>query len=181
MNQMSRITQYLLSLVSRGKSERGIASEPFPGNRPEDQIIEKGLLLAVGCLAEAMILQMFLYWTGRLWDFDQYLHDERRRREQEIQDELPESGWVEKTAEDLLRDLMPGASEHAIRIHLNSLVRNGFLLERENPAYPWEHTLQYRVNFIRLQKAMARRGCPLDESVFGRAAQMDIKQSEHSL
>lgn len=178
MNQISRMSRYLLSLVSRGKGGSGIASEPFPGSRPEDQIIEKGLLLAVGCLAEAMILQKFLYRTGRLWEFDQYLFEERSRRE--MQDEPPESGWVEKT-EDLLGDQAPAASEQAIRKHLKSLVRKGFLFERKNPVYPWEHVLQYRVNFIKLKRTMAMRGYPLDESIFGRAAQMNFKQSEHSL
>jgi len=172
------MSQYLLSLVSRCTGGGGVASDLFPGKLQEDQIIEAGLVLAVGCRAEAMTLQRFLYRTGRLWDFDQYLYEERSRRE--MQDEPPESGWVEKT-EDLLGDQAPAASKQAITKHLKSLVRKGFLLERKNPAYPWDHLLQYRVNFVKLQKAMAIRGYQLDEIIFGKAAQMDIEQSEHSL
>jgi hypothetical protein len=172
MNQISRMSRYLLSLVSRGKGGREITSAPSLGNQRVNKIVGEGLLSATGHHAEAMILQRFLYWTGRLWDFDQFMYEERVRREREIQDEPPESGWVGKTEDDLFRDLMPTASERAIRKHLKSLVRKGFLFEREDPEYSWEHTLQYRMNFVKLQRAMARRGYPLDECIFGQVTQM---------
>ena len=41
------------------------------------------------------ILRKFIHWTGRLWDFDQFMHEERAR-ETGVQDDPPESGWVEK-------------------------------------------------------------------------------------
>ena len=172
MNQIARMSRYLFSLVSRGKGGRGITSAPSPGRRRVNQILGEGLVSATGHRAEAMILQRFLYWTGRLWDFDQYMYEERARRKREIQDEPPESGWMEKTADDLHKELVPAASEHAIRKHLKSLVRKGFLFEREDPVSLWEHTRQYRVNFVKLQKAMARRGYPLDECIFGQVTQM---------
>ncbi len=166
MNQISKMSQYLLSLVSRGKNERRIASAPLPGGWRVNQIVGEVLLPATGCHAEAMILQRFLYWTGHLWDFEQFMYEERMRGERDIQDEPPESGWIGKTEDDLHRDLMPAASHHAVRKHLMSLVRKGFLFEREDPVYPWVHALQYRMNFIKLQKAMARRGYPLDGCIF---------------
>ena len=135
--------------------------------RHANRILGEGLEVTIGHHAEAVILRKFIRWTGRLWDFDQFMHEERARGEQEFQDDPPESGWVEKTPDDLLGESIPSLSRHAIRKHLKSLVRKGFLYEREDPVYPWEHALQYRVNLVKLQKALARRGYHLDERDFG--------------
>ncbi len=132
-----------------------------------NRILREGLEVTIGHHAEAVLLRKFIYWTGRLWDFDQFMHEERARGEQEFQDDPPESGWVEKTADDLLSESIPSLSRHAIRKHLKSLVRKGFLYEREDPVYPWEHALQYRVNLVKLRKALARRGYHVDERDFG--------------
>jgi hypothetical protein len=137
-----------------------------PG-RHANRILREGLAVTIGHHAEAAILREFIRWTGRLWDFDQFMHEERARGEQEFQDDPPESGWMEKTADDLLNESIPSLSRHAIRRHLKSLVRKGFLYEREDPVYPWEHALQYRVNLVKLRKALARRGYHLDEHDFG--------------
>lgn len=138
----------------------------LPG-RHANRILREGLEVTIGHHAEAVLLRKFIYWTGRLWDFDQFMHEERARGEQEFQDNPPESGWVEKTADDILGESIPSLSRHAIRKRLKSLVRKGFLYEREDPVYPWEHALQYRVNLVKLRKALARRGYHLDERDFG--------------
>ena len=138
----------------------------LPG-RHANRILREGLEVTIGHHAEAVILRKFIHWTGRLWDFDQFMHEERARGEQEFQDNPPESGWVEKTVDDLLGESIPSLSRHAIRKHLKSLVRKEFLYEREDPVYPWEHALQYRVNLVKLRKALARRGYHLDERDFG--------------
>ncbi|MDI6615427.1 MAG: hypothetical protein QME27_01830 [Syntrophaceae bacterium] len=137
----------------------------LPG-RHANRILREGLEVTIGHHAEAMILRKFIHWTGRLWDFDQFMHEESTRGKQEFQDDPPESGWVEKTADDILSESIPSLSRHAIRKHLKSLVRKEFLYEREDPVYQWEHALQYRVNLIRLRKALARRGYHLDERDF---------------
>ena len=136
-------------------------------SRHANRILREGLEATIGHHAEAVILRKFIHWTGRLWDFDQFIHEERARGEQELQDDPPDSGWVGKTADDLLSESMPSLGRHAIRRHLKSLVRKGFLCEREDPVYPWEHALQYRVNLVKLRKALARRGYHLDECDFG--------------
>ena len=138
----------------------------LPG-RHANRILREGLEVTIGHHAEAVILQKFIHWTGRLWDFDQFMHEESARGKQEFQDDPPESGWVEKTADDILSESIPSLSRHAIRKHLKSLVRKEFLYEREDPVYPWEHALQYRVNLVKLRKALARRGYHLDERDFG--------------
>lgn len=138
----------------------------LPGRRA-NRILREGLEVTIGHHAEAVILRKFLLWTGRLWDFDQFMHEESARGKQEFQDDPPESGWVEKTADDILSESIPSLSRHAIRKHLKSLVQKEFLYEREDPVYPWEHALQYRVNLVKLRKALARRGYHLDERDFG--------------
>ena len=138
----------------------------LPG-RHANRILREGLEVTIGHHAEAVILREFIRWTGRLWDFDQFMHEESARGKQEFQDDPPESGWVEKTADDILSESIPSLSRYAIRRHIKSLVRKGFLYEREDPVYPWEHALQYRVNLVKLRKALARRGYHLDERDFG--------------
>ena len=138
----------------------------LPGRRA-NRILREGLEVTIGHHAEAVILRKFLLWTGRLWDFDQFMHEESARGKQEFQGDPPESGWVEKTADYILSESIPSLSRHAIRKHLKSLVRKEFLYEREDPVYPWEHALQYRVNLVKLRKALARRGYHLDERDFG--------------
>jgi hypothetical protein len=168
MNQTSNMSQpYLRSYVFRGKNRRGTALAPSPESRRMNRILREGLVSATGHHVEAMILQRFLCWTERLWDFDQFMYEERTYGDRDIQGALPESGWVEKTTDDLLKELISPVSRHAIRRGLKSLVRKAFLYAREDPVYPWEHALQYRVNFVKLQKATARRGYILDESGFG--------------
>ena len=158
---------YHHSFAFLGEGGRGTASASSPGRRRVDRILREGLVSATGHHVEAAILRSFLYWTERLWDFDQFMYEESMSGECNIQGESPESGWVEKTAGDLLKELIPPASRHAIRRHLKSLVRKGFLYERKDPVYPWERTIQYRVNLVRLQKALARRGYFLEGGVFG--------------
>jgi len=138
----------------------------LPGRRA-NRILREGLEVTIGNRAEAAILRKFIHWTGRLWDFDQFMHEERARGEQVFQGDTPESGWVEKTVDDLFGESIPSLNRHAIRKHLKLLVRKGFLYEREDPVYPWEHELQYRVNLVKLRKALARRGYRLDERDFG--------------
>ena len=166
MNQIPMMPRsHLQSFVTRRKG--GSASIPSAPGQRANRILREGLEVTIGNRAKAVILRKFIHWTGRLWDFDQFMHEERTRGEQEFQDDPPESGWVGKTADDLLSESIPSLSRHAIRRHLRSLVRKGFLYEREDPVYPWEHALQYRVNLVKLRKALARRGYHLDERDFG--------------
>ena len=156
---------HLQSFVSRGKSG-STSIQSAPGRRAS-RIFREGLEVTIGHHAEVVLLRKFIYWTGSLWDFDQFMHEEQARREQVFQGDPPESGWVKKTAADFLGESIPSLSRHAIRKHLKSLVRKEFLYEREDPVYPWEHALQYRVNLVKLRKALARRGYHLDERDFG--------------
>ena len=128
---------------------------------------EGKLLLITGNRIQAVILQMFLYWTGCRWDFDCFLHEERIRTETDNQDLPPESsGWLEKTASDLYDRLSPIVDRSEVTQNLNALVSLEYLFKREDPVYPWEHTPQYRVNFVKLQKVLAGYGYELHEEAF---------------
>lgn len=124
------------------------------------------LVSVTGHYVEALILQRFMHWTGRRWDYDQFRYEELSREEREVRESSGTSGWVQKTVDDLHGELVLRMSRRAIRRHLRSLVRKGYLNEREDPVHPWRHSIQYRVNLVNLQKALARRKYPLDESLF---------------
>lgn len=151
-------------LLPTGRKGLGI---PFRNGRQVEQTIGECLASITGHHAEALILQKFLYWTSQLWDFDQFRIEEFLRQCRETQPSAPgRNGWVQKTADDLRREPVASLSKHAVRRHLRSLVRKGYLYEREDPVYPWEHTLQYRVNLVKLEKGLARHGYPLGDRLF---------------
>ena len=154
------------ALASCDNNEGEITPTPSADSRRVNRILREGLLSVTGHPVEAMILQKFLFWTGRLWDFDQFMYEECMHRKPDIQGESPESGWVEKTVADLLSDLALPSNRHSIKRHLKSLVQKGFLYEREDPVYPWKHTRQYRLNLFKLQTALSRRGYSMDERFF---------------
>ncbi|MDQ0257143.1 hypothetical protein J2S74_004589 [Evansella vedderi] len=46
---------------------------------------------------------------------------------------------------------------------ISKLVDNGWLDERKNPAIGWDHTKQYRVNLIKLQRDLLEKGYVLQD------------------
>ncbi len=139
----------------------------FQRKKNSHHTIQEKLLLVMGNCTQVVIFQMFLYWTGYLWDFDSFLHEERMRAETGTQELPPDSsGWMEKTSNDLYERLSLIMSWQEISQNLNALVSFGYLFRREDPVYPWEYKPQYRVNLVKLRKVLARYGYELEDDVF---------------
>ena len=71
-------------------------------------------------------------------------------------------GWVYKTAEELNEELMIGMSVPTIRKYIKQLVEKGYLIQRRNPKYKWDKTMQYRVDLYKVQLDLGKLGYVLE-------------------
>ncbi|MBU9714123.1 hypothetical protein [Evansella tamaricis] len=82
-------------------------------------------------------------------DFDQFIEEECKRGNGI--DLEPLRGWIYKTADELAEECMMTISRKTMREHLKKLTKRGWILERDNPRFKWDHTKQYRVDIVKLQ------------------------------
>lgn len=148
-------------------------------------VIKEELVELTGDFVKAVLLQQMLYWSERAQDFKQFAQEELQRAEKwgspetldgkkEFVDDMI-YGWVYKTAEELSSETMLNLAANTIRRHLKELVEKGYLLERSNPKYRWDRTLQYRVDLLKVQADLMSRGYPLE----GYSVELPIAKMEH--
>lgn len=126
-------------------------------------VIKEELVAITNDFINAAILNQFLYWTDRVNDFDLLLGEEMTIASKDgIEFNVPlKHGWIYKKAEQLNDEMMLGMSISGLRNRIKKLVTDGYLLERNNPNYKWDHTKQYRVNFTKLHADLAEKGYTL--------------------
>jgi hypothetical protein len=148
-------------------------------------VIKEELVELTGDFVKAVLLQQMLYWSERVRDFKQFAREELQRAEKwgppetldgkkEFVDDMV-YGWVYKTAEELSSETMLNLAANTIRRHLKELVEKGYLLERSNPKYRWDRTLQYRVDLLKVQTDLMALGYPLE----GYSVELPIAKMEH--
>ena len=127
-------------------------------------VIKEELVELTGDFRPALILNQFIYWIERMYDTDKYILEEKERAlKHEIEVSIDESkGWVYKTAEELNDELMIGMSVPTIRKYIKQLVEKGYLIQRRNPKYKWDKTMQYRVDLYKVQLDLAKLGYALE-------------------
>lgn len=127
-------------------------------------IIKEELVELTGDYRPAIILNQFIYWSERMYDTDKYIREEKERAiRHQMEVSIDEStGWIYKTAEELNDELMVGMSLPTIRKYIKQLVASGYLMERRNPKYKWDKTLQYRVDLYKIQKDLGALGYALE-------------------
>lgn len=128
-------------------------------------VIKEEYVAITGNYIAALILNQFIYWSERAYDFDKYLEQEKNRARVHGATVSCEetSGWVYKTADELNEELMLGLTANTVRKYIKILIEKGFLSERKNPIYKWDNTLQYRVNMVAVEKALQAEGYALSE------------------
>ena len=127
-------------------------------------VIKEELVELTGDFRPALILNQFIYWIERMYDTDKYILEEKERAlKHDIEVSIDESkGWVYKTAEDLNEELMIGMSVPTIRKYIKQLVEQGYLIQRKNPKYKWDKTMQYRVDLYKIQLDLGKLGYALE-------------------
>lgn len=127
-------------------------------------VIKEELVELTGDFRPAIILNQFIYWSERMNDTDKYISEEKQRalKNQEEINISDSKGWIYKTSEELIDELMVGMSVATIRKYIKQLVEAGYISQRTNPKYKWDKTLQYRVNLVKIQKDLAILGYSLE-------------------
>lgn len=123
-------------------------------------VIKEELVVLTGHHLSALVLQQFLYWSERTSDFDKFIEEERER-DPDLAIELT-SGWIYKSAKEMLSEVMVSTSEETIRRHIQKLVEKDWLGKRRNPKYGWDKTLQYRPDIHVIQGDLQRLGYALE-------------------
>jgi hypothetical protein len=96
----------------------------------------------------ALVLNQFIYWSERIYDFDQFIEEENTNRLTTGKEALSlNHGWIYKTADKLADELMMKCDGKTIRTYCQKLVKMGYLAERNNPENKWDKKKQYRVIF----------------------------------
>jgi hypothetical protein len=125
-------------------------------------LIRQELVTLTGNHSHAVILNQLLYWTQRTKDFSLMTEEERNRSGN--QENVPQYGWIYKTADALIEETLLQVDRTTIRRYLNFLVKEEWLFERSNPQNKWDRTTQYRVNVRKVQQGLMNLGLSLSET-----------------
>ena len=139
--------------------------------REKIAVLREGLLALTGNVNAAIILNQFIYWAECKAEADKMYAKELAAFEREggETDFKPSYGWIYKSSAELSDETMLGLSPSNIRRFIKQLIEKGFIVERRNPQFKWDRTLQYNVNLkfiqVELRKlGYALAGYTLDES-----------------
>ncbi|PRX21704.1 hypothetical protein BX659_13146 [Orenia metallireducens] len=110
----------------------------------------------------AILLNQALYWTERVGQekYQRFLIEESRREVDDIA-EL-KGGWIYKNAEEWAEDCLLGVSSQTVRRWFEKLIKIGYILERNNPKVKFDHTVQYRLNLVKLIEDLNKLGYKLE-------------------
>jgi hypothetical protein len=146
-------------------------------------IIREEYISITGRYEQALILNQFMYWTERVYDFDKFIIEENARKENNGFEDIQEMthGWIYKTAAQLADELMTGWSASTTRVHLKKLIEAGFIEERVNPKYKWNQTRQYRVNLNAVEEALFEKGYSIPNFTVTKAAISKIENQKSKI
>lgn len=134
-------------------------------------VIKEELVILTSSLNEAIVLNQLIFWSERAKDSDNFLQEEiaRAKRFNDGTAMDPEdikktllSGWVYKTAEEMLEETMLTCSRKTMDRIFTSLTEKGFIDKRRNPKYKWDKTWQYRVNLQFVSESLNQLGYALE-------------------
>jgi hypothetical protein len=132
-------------------------------------VVKEEIFAITGDTLEALLLNQMLYWSERMYDFDDYIEEEKEIHKKYAQNEsdmfnedtvdmLKTCVWIFKKAAQLKDELMLSESEDTVRRRLKSLVDKGYLEQRNNPVIKYDRTMQYRVNLQKVTEDMFMSG-----------------------
>lgn len=126
-------------------------------------ILKEEFVAITNSLEGALILAQMCYWSERVYDIDKFLEEECMAYAEE--NNLKHHGWIRKSAKQLSEEMHGAMTARTVQRHIQGLVDLKFLDQRTNPIpkYKFDHTLQYRVNFCNIQKALKNNGYVLSD------------------
>ena len=126
--------------------------------------LKEELVVLTGDYKLAIVLQQMIYWNERCTDFDKFIEEENKRKDENKVAILTEktNGWVYKKAAKLSKETLMNVSAKQILRYLKKLEESGWIESRNNPNYKWDKTLQYRLNLIKLMEDLNTIGYQLE-------------------
>lgn len=127
---------------------------------PREIVISESFVDLTGDFIKAVILKSLVDETATRDDFKDFLVEESKRFQQERKTLI--YGWISKPAHDLSEQTLLRLTPPPIRSHLNHLVENGFLFKKK-AENPFDKTMYYRINLIKITTEMLRLGYRFSE------------------
>jgi hypothetical protein len=126
--------------------------------------LKEELVVLTGDYKLAIVLQQMIYWNERCSDFDKFIEEENKRKDENKGASLTEktNGWIYKKAAELSQETLMNVSAKQILRYLKKLEENGWIESRNNPKYKWDKTLQYRLNLVKLMTDLNNIGYQLE-------------------
>jgi len=139
-------------------------------------VIKEELVALTGNYKAALILQQFMYWTDKVGRkrYSDWKREESTRKLGE--NTGLEGGWIYKSSIELSDELMLGVSPTTIRKYIKQLIKQGYIIERENPKLGFDRTKQYRVMLIEIYNDLLDIGYVLQGYKFDELSQHIKKQ-----
>lgn len=113
-------------------------------------VIREEFVALTGSPLIAALLNQLVYWSQRVADFDQFLVEEQSPPPKDRAS--PCHGWFYKTAHELIDETLLCVSLSTFRRYLSFLITKGWVQKRSNPQNKWDRTIQYRVNWWKLNQ-----------------------------
>lgn len=153
-------------------------------------VIKEELVSLTGDFKQAIVLNQFIYWSERVKDSKKFMEEEIERGRKfsdgstETPEEISESltnGWIYKTADEMIEEVMLTVSNATMTRITDALVEKEWLSRRKNPKYQWDKTYQYRVNLHKIQNDLLILGYSLEGYTTGlKVAETSNFQNEDS-
>lgn len=127
-------------------------------------VIREELMALTRNTFQAIVLNHFLYWTKRCYDFDAMLQEENRRRQKSFQSPVnlePSQGWIRKSLAALADETMVLSSQDSFKCFVGALVDRGWIEKRIDQEDLGDTMPQYRVNLPQLSKDLNALGYAL--------------------
>ena len=131
------------------------------GNGEENVVIAReGVVKLLGDFRLAVVLEQLIYCSNKTKDYDEFLEQEielinKNGGKSELE---KRHGWIYKTAQELSDELMGIGAPPTIAKDLVHLEELGYIESRNNPKQMWDHTKQYRPNFLKIQTDLLELG-----------------------
>tara|TARA_A100000171_G_scaffold52948_2_gene74507 strand:- start:4057 stop:4581 length:525 start_codon:yes stop_codon:yes gene_type:complete len=124
-------------------------------------IVNEALMALTRNTSQALLLNQFLYWTRRCYEFDEMLMAENycRKMSKRLPVNItPRDGWFTITLARLAEEAMLVLSKESLQGFIKILVQRGWveqkLFERESP----DQKYYYRVNLYQLEMDLGKLG-----------------------
>ncbi|NPC94748.1 hypothetical protein HOO54_21605 [Bacillus sp. WMMC1349] len=135
------------------------------GYKMKRVVVREELVELLGCPKKELLLNQFLYWIVRRYDYVQFYNEEmviKAENKNKTDEGALVHGWIYKNSDELGAEVILKSAPTTIRRHLKQTVKWGYLHERRNPKVQYDKTFQYRLNTNKILRDLNILGFKID-------------------